>query len=282
MGSYDKLNQQKAKYESQLKEKDEIILKLEKKNQDLEEKYKALRQEMHNAGLGKSKVSELKSDLVAKERENRTMQNQIRELDGSKYISTFSKERQELISRIKKLNFNNSLFNAIAYKFKDGLDNIIQLAYRIENKMDNDMDYFTFVFRDNIVGLLEKMLRVVLNTSEDSASKYLVKLTNGTFAFPKYYSNAIPALKNKKVLNNILLLINLQSSGYHGTNKRRRNLQRDKETNELVKPDHFLNLEKNAQLQAIFTLLEFMYFVFTNKDYEQNLILVTNYWFKTI
>lgn len=283
MGSYDKINQLKAKYEAQLKEKEEKIAELQKKNEELEDKNRTLRQEMHNAGLGKSKVHQLKSELVAKERECKTVKNKLRELDGSKLISTFSSERQELIAKIRKLKFdNNNIFNALAFKFKDGLDNIIQLAYRIENKMDNDMDYFTFVFRDDIVGLLEKMLRVVLKTSEDSASKYLVKINNGDLSFPKEYYSSIPSLKDKKTIENVLKLINLESSGYHGTKSSRRKLQKDHETDELVMPDAFLNLTNEEQLEAIFTLLKFMYFVFTNKDNEVNLLSISQYWFTTI
>lgn len=283
MGSYDRINQLKAKYEAQLKEKEEKIAELQKKNEELEDKNRTLRQEMHNAGLGKSKVHQLKSELVAKEREYKTVKNKLRELDGSKLISTFSSERQELIAKIRKLKFdNNNIFNALAFKFKDGLDNIIQLAYRIENKMDNDMDYFTFVFRDDIVGLLEKMLRVVLKTSEDSASKYLVKINNGDLSFPKEYYSSIPSLKDKKTIENVLKLINLESSGYHGTKSSRRKLQKDHETDELVMPDAFLNLTNEEQLEAIFTLLKFMYFVFTNKDNEVNLLSISQYWFTTI
>lgn len=283
MGSYDKINQLKTKYEAQLSDKDKEIADLNKKLDTLQGKYDTLRKEMYEAGQGKGKVNQLKNEIVAKERDNRTLQNKLRELDGSKLISQFSLERQELISKIKKLSFpNNSIFNSLAIKFKDGLDNVIQLAYLIKTKKDKDMDYFTFVFRDDIVGLLEKMLRVVIGKKEDSASKYLVKLMNREYMLPNQYYVDNPSFKKKTVIENVLKLINLESTGYHGTNKTRRSLQVDSDTKELVKPDAFLNLNNEDQLEAIFTLLEFMYYVFTNKDHETNLLNISHYWFKTI
>lgn len=282
MGPYDLINKQKVKYEAKIQEKDAEILNLNKKLEELQNKHDALRKEMYEAGLGKGKINELKGYLVAAERDNRTLKNQLEELNDSKIIKTFSSDRQELIQRITKLKLNNSIFDSLAYKFKDGLSNVIQLAYRIKNKIGTDMDYFTFVFRDDIVGLLEKMLRVVLNAKEESATRYLVKIRDSIYSFPKQYSASIPALKNKNVIDNILKLINLETTGYHGKEIGQKKLFTDKETGQLIKPDPFLNLSNEEQLDAIFTLLEFMYFVFTNKDYETNLLSISQYWFKTI
>ena len=164
------------------------------------------------------------------------------------------------------------MFNSLAVRFINGLDNVIEIAALIKQNKAEDMDFFTYVFRDNIVGLLEKMLKAVLNKSCDSASKYLVNLVNGNYTFPKEYLNRMPNLKNKEVLRNILYLINLQTEGYHGTQNNLKHVIIDKETNEKRKTDRFLNLSNEDQLNAIFTLLEFMYDVFTNKDSEFNLI----------
>lgn len=282
MGSYDQQNKLKAKYEAILKQKDEEIESLKIKNKELEDKYNALRKEMHDAGLGKGKVNQLKSELVAKERERKTAENKIKELDDSKYISVFSSERQELIGRIKKLSFNIDKHNCLAVKFKDGLKNVIKLAYLIETKKIKDMNYFTYVFRDDIVGLFEKMLREVLNAKEESASKYLVKINNGLLSFPKDYYINLPKLKDKNVMVNILKLINLESSGYHGTKQNRRKLQKNIENDELVNPEAFLNISNEEQLEAIFTMLEIMYYVFTNKNNEVVLSSISQYWYTGI
>ena len=219
----------------------------------------------------------------AKERENKSLSNQIAELNGSKLIKKFSPERQQLIKRIKDLKFDNfPMFNSLAYRFKNGLDDVIEIAALIKQGGANDMDFFTYVFRDNIVGLLEKMLKVILNKTEDSAAKYLVKLANGVYQFPKDYYVRIPELKNKNVLTNILYLVNLQTTGYHGTQAKLKHVYIDNETQEIKKTDRFLNLSSDEQLTAIFTLLQFMYDVFTNKERESNLMVIGASWYKTL
>lgn len=174
------------------------------------------------------------------------------------------------------------MFNSLALRFINGLDNVIEIAALIKSGTAEDMDFFTYVFRDNIVGLLEKMLKVVLNKSCDSASKYLVNLCNGNYTFPKDYLARIPNLKNIVILNNILYLINLQTEGYHGTQTNLKHVIIDKETQEKRKTDRFLNLSNSDQLDAIFTLLEFMYDVFSNKDHEINLLSIGSNWYKTM
>lgn len=144
------------------------------------------------------------------------------------------------------------------------------------------MDYFTFVFCDDIVGLLEKMFKVILGKHEDSASKYLVKLSSGVYSLPKEYYQRIPKLKEKEVLLNILFLLNIQSTGYHGTKTSQKKLFLDAETNEMLKPDRFLNLSSLKKLEAIFTLLQFMYDVFTNPNHEAILLSISSSWFITI
>lgn len=280
--SYDQINKIKAKYESELTKKDSEISSLKEKLQKSEEKNDELRKKLYDVGEGKGEQHRLKNIINAQERENKTLQNQLKDLSGEKLISTFIPERQELIKKIKALKFNNSMFNSLALRFINGLDNVIEIAALIKQNKAEDMDFFTYVFRDNIVGLLEKMLKTVLNKPADSASKYLVNLSNGNYEFPKQYTNRIPKLKSKKVLTNILYLINLQTEGYHGTQTHLKKIVIDKETQEKKKTDKFLNLTNEEQLDAIFTLLTFMYDVFTNNDHEVNLLSICGNWYKTM
>lgn len=280
--SYNQINKVKEKYNEQLKAKDEEISSLKDKLQKSEEKVNELRKKLYDAGEGKGEQHRLKKIITSQERENKTLQNRISDLSGEKLISTFSKDRQELIYKIKKLNFDVSIYNSLALRFINGLENVIEIAALIKNNSADDMDFFTFVFRDNIVGLLEKMLKVVLAKSEDSASKYLAKLSSGVYSFPKDYYDRIPELKNKTVLTNILYLINLQTTGYHGTKTCYKHISINKETKQVIKMDQFLNLSNNDQLNAIFTLLKFMYDVFTNSKYEENLMVIATSWYKTI
>lgn len=280
---YDQIVKTKEKYNKTINEKEKEIEELKKRISTLEKSNNELRKKLYDAGEGKGEVSRLKKIIHTHKRENETLNNIIKNLDGSKLISSFSPERQALIKKIKKLEFeNNSIFNKLAIKFKDGLDNVIEIAYRIKANQINDMDYYTFVFRDDIVGLLEKMLRTILKKQEDSASKFLVKMFEGTYKLPNKYYIKNPKLKDKVVINNILYLINLESTGYHGSKSKYKKVNYNQNTNELDKPDKFLNLDNESQLIAIFTLLEFMYDVFTNEDYEQNLLLISASWFKTI
>jgi len=280
---YDALNQQKDKYEKIISEKDAQILDLSSKVERLEKDLADLRKKLYDAGAGKGEVHRVQKQLRSAERDKRELENKIKDMDGSKLISSFSPERQELIKRIKAISFpKNSIFDRLAFKFKDGLDNVIQIAYKIKNNMVADMDYFTFVFRDDIVGLLEKMLRITTAKSEPSATNYLYKLSIGAYELPSDYYKRNPKLKDKVVLENILHLLNLESTGYHGTKTKQKRMKKDKETGLAKKPDNFLNLDNEAQLDAIFTMLEFMYDFFTNKDNEMNLLTLSSSWFKTI
>ena len=280
--SYDQINKIKAKYISEIEKKDEEIKKLKEDLSKSQAKVDELRKKLYDVGEGKGEQHRLKNINNVLLRENKTLQNQISEASGEKLISTFIPERQELIKKIKALKFNVSIYNSLALRFINGLDNVIEIAALIKTNKAEDMDFFTYVFRDNIVALLEKMLKVILGKSEDSASKYLVKLSNNVYHFPKDYYLRIPELKDNNIINNILLLINLQTTGYHGTQVNHKHVVVDKETQEIKKMDKFLNLSNKDQLDAIFTLLKFMYDVFTNKDYEQNLNLISMSWYKTI
>lgn len=280
---YDALNKQKDKYEGIIKEKDAQILDLSSKVERLEKDLADLRKRLYDAGEGKGEVHRVQKQLRSAERDKRELENKLKDIDGSKLIATFSPERQELIRRIKAISFpKNGIFDRLAFKFKDGLDNVIKIAYKIKNNMVADMDYFTFVFRDDIVGLLEKMLCITTGKSEPSATNYLVKLSNGVYELPNDYYKRNPKLKDKTVLQNILHLLNLESTGYHGTKTKQKRMKKDKETGLAKKPDNFLNLDNEAQLDAIFTMLEFMYDFFTNKDNELNLLTLSSSWFKTI
>lgn len=280
--SYDQINKIKDKYNKEISAKNTEISALKEENAKLEQKVKELRKQLFDAGEGKGERGRLEGIIKDQERENKTLENKIKDLDGSKLIKTFRPERQKLIEDIKKLKFSVSMYNALAYKFKDGLDNVIEIAARIKRGYADDMDYFTFVFRDDIVGLLEKMFNAVLHEKKSSASKYLVELANGNYSFPKEYYQRIPKLKDKEVLQNMLYLINLETTGYHGTETRFKHVSIDKETNEKTKIDRFLNLNSEQQLDAIFTLLEFMYDVFTNKDHEINLLNIASNWYTTM
>lgn len=281
-GAYDKINKIKEKYENDLKKKDLQIEVLTNKVNEAEEEIKKLRKQLYDAGEGKGEQNRLKKIINNQERENKTLQNQLLDLSGEKLIKTFSPERQTLIRNIKSLNFPYSMFNSLALRFINGLDNVIEIAALIQKGYAEDMDFFTYVFRDNIVSLLEKMLKEILSKPEDSASKYLVKLANGTYQFPKDYYKRIPELKDKERLTHILYLINLQTTGYHGTKTKYKHVVIDKDTNEVKKTDKFLNLTKEQQLDSIFTLLEFMYDVFSNNDHERNLMAIAKSWYTTM
>lgn len=278
---YNQINKVKDKYQNEIDTLNKQILELKNKIADLEKKNQDLREERYKAGEGKGERNRLENIIVSQEREKKTLQNKLRDLDGSKLISSFSPERQELIRRIRSLSFNNHIYNSLLLKFKDGLNNVIEIAYRIKNKQIVDIDYYTFVFRDDIVGLLEKMLRVLTNKNERSATEYIVKLRNNEIALPNKYYKRIPNLKDKDVMTNVLYLINLQSAGYHGTHIKYERMMFDKETDGFSKPERFLELDINSQLTAIFTLLEFMYEVFSNEDREDNLLFISNNWFLT-
>lgn len=282
MGSYDQINKIKAQKDAIIKQLQEEIASLKAQLEKEKAENSDLRKKLHDAGEGNSENSRLKKIITAKERNEKTLQNKIDKLEGKAILSMFSEERKELIQRIRKLEFTNSIFNSLAIKFKDGTENIIKIAYLIKCNSAGDMDYFTYVFRDTIVGLLEKMFYVLTGKKQDSAAKYLVKLSNKEYELSKKCYAAVPKMKDKKTLTNILWLINMQSTAYHGSTIKSQKVLVNKETNEVKKYINFFNLESKDQLDAIFTLLKFMYFVFTCDDWEQNLTLIAGCWFKTL
>lgn len=282
MGSYDQVNKVKEKYEKLLSEKQKEVDTLLEKNSKLQKEVDDLRRERYEAGEGKGEVNKYKKEAIAAKRAQKTAENQLKELDGSKMISQFTPERQQLIKNIKGLSFPNKIFNNLATKFKSGLDDVIEIAYRIKNNLVDDMDYYTFVFRDNIVGLLEKMLYIATGKKEDSATKYLNKIIAGLIQPSKDYLIHVPKLQDIKVVKNISDLIHIETTAYHGNGKNKRNMVHVSASGEVEKFNNFLNLNKEDQLTAIFTLLEFMYYFFTCKDREMNLITLSSCWFKTI
>ncbi len=282
MKEYDKVNKIKEEKNKEIARLNEEINALKEKNEKLEAKNKELRQKLHDAGEGKSEVSRLKNQLTEKERNERTLQHRLDEAEGKHILSIFTKERQELILKIRKLHYSNSIFNSLAYKFQDGTENVIQIAYKIKNNSVGDMDFYTFVFRDDIVGLLEKILRILTKSIKTSASYYLLDLRDNKCKLPNKYYKAVPKLQNTKVIGDILSLINIESKAYHGSTVKEKRVIYDEEDDSTKKYYDFLNVNRTDQLTAIFTLLEFIYYFFTCDDHEQNLINLSSYWFKTI
>lgn len=283
MGTYDQINKIKEKYEKLLSEANEKINELTAKLDEANLKVDELRKKLYDAGQGKGEVNKIKGELNKAIRDKRTVENKLKEVDGSKLINQFSPERQELINRINNLHFENKIYDSFAVKFKNGLKDVIELAYRIKVNYVNDMDYYTFVFRDNIVSLFEKMLHLVTGKKkENSATKFLQKIFSGDYEIEKDYTKNIPELKNPKVLSNMISLLNVQSTAYHGSNSTNKNTLYTNENAEQVKSNKFLLLDSADQLTAIFTLLKFMYHFFTCADAEMNLITLSSCWFKTI
>lgn len=283
MGTYDQINKIKEKYEKLLSEANEKINELTAKLDEANLKVDELRKKLYDAGQGKGEVNKIKGELNKAIRDKRTVENKLKEVDGSKLINQFSPERQELINRINNLHFENKIYDSFAVKFKNGLKDVIELAYRIKVNYVNDMDYYTFVFRDNIVSLFEKMLHLVTGKKkENSATKFLQKISSGDYEIEKDYTKNIPELKNPKVLSNMISLLNVQSTAYHGSNSTNKNTLYTNENAEQVKSNKFLLLDSADQLTTIFTLLKFMYHFFTCADAEMNLITLSSCWFKTI
>lgn len=283
MGSYDQINRIKEKYEKLLSEANGKINELNAKLDEANLKVDEYRKKLYDAGQGKGEVNKIKGELNKAIRDKKTVENKLKEVDGSKMINQFSPERRELINRINNLHFENKIYDSFAVKFKNGLKDVIELAYRIKNNYVNDMDYYTFVFRDNIVSLFEKMLHLTTGKKkENSATRFLQKIVSGSYSFDKEYTKEIPELKDTNILSNIMNLLNLQTTAYHGSNSTNKTTLYTNETTEQVKSGKFLLLKSDEQLLAIFTLLKFMYYFFTCKEWEMNLITLSACWFKTI
>lgn len=282
MINYDKNNKIKEKYESLLKEKEVQINALQAKVDKLSNSNDELRKKLYDAGQGKGEVNKYKKEVTAARRDLATAENKLKEVDGSKLISQFSQERQNLVKNINNIHFDNKIYDALATKFKSGLREVIEIAYRIKMNYADDMDFYAFSFRDNIVGLFEKMLHLVTGEKSNSASSYMRGIISKKYSFEKNYTKAIPLLTDDETLTNILYLLELQTDAYHGNNQNAINTLHKSGGSENKKSVRFFNLDNEKQLNAIFTLLEFMYLFFSCEDWEDNLLHLSSCWFKTI
>ena len=283
MKSYDKTNKIQTKLNEVIQQKDDEIAKLTKENEKLKAKVDELRKEKFDAGLGKGEVNHLKSIITDLQRDIATLNNKVKKLEGNEVLAHFTNEQKRLIKNIRSLSYPKwPDIDALAIKFQLGLDNVIQVAYKIQINSISDRDYYTYLFRDDIVALLEKILSVLTNTIEASASYYLLNLMNGKVKLPSRFYKAVPLLEDKKVLEHILWLVNLESKGYHGSKEKEKRVFVDEETNEKKKFINFFNLTNEEKLTTIFTMLSFIYAVFTDKDKETYLQAVSSCWYKTL
>lgn len=283
MKSYDKTNKIQNKLNEVIQQKDDEIAKLTKENEKLKLKNDELRKEKFDAGLGKGEINRLKSVINDLQRDIATLKNKVKKLEGNEILAHFSNEQKRLIKNIRNLSYPKwPDIDALATKFQLGLDNVIQVAYKIKLNSISDRDYYTYLFRDDIVALLEKILSVLTNTIDSSASFYLLNLINGKVKLPPRFYKAVPLMEDKKVLEHILWLVNLESKGYHGSKEKDKRIFVDEETNEKKKYINFFNLSNEEKLTTIFTMLEFIYAVFVDKDQETYLQAVSSCWYKTL
>ncbi len=283
MKSYDKTNKIQNKLNDVIKQKDDEILKLQNENDKLKTKVDELRKEKFDAGQGKGEVNHLKSVITDLQRDIATLKNKVKKLEGNETLSHFSVEQKRLIKNIRSLSYPKwPDIDALAIKFQLGLDNVIQVAYKIKINSISDRDYYTYLFRDDIVALLEKVLRVLTSTCEASASYYLLNLMSGKIKLPAKFYKKVPLMGDKKVLEHILWLVNLESKGYHGSKEKEKRVLVDEETNERKKYINFFNLSSEEKLTTIFTMLEFIYSVFVDDDKETYLQSVSSCWYKTL
>ncbi len=283
MKSYDKTNKIQNKLNEVIQQKDDEIAKLTKENEKLKLKNDELRKEKFDAGLGKGEINRLKSVINDLQRDIATLKNKVKKLEGNEILAHFSNEQKRLIKNIRNLSYPKwPDIDALATKFQLGLDNVIQVAYKIKLNSISDRDYYTYLFRDDIVALLEKILSVLTNTIDSSASFYLLNLINGKVKLPARFYKAVPLMEDKKVLEHILWLVNLESKGYHGSKEKDKRIFVDEETNEKKKYINFFNLSNEEKLTTIFTMLEFIYAVFVDKDQETYLQAVSSCWYKTL
>ena len=150
MGSYDKINSQKEKFQKQIDELNEKLSIANENNKKLKEELKQIKYERYKDSRGAGEVDKLKKKI--KSLESEVERYKTKSFNNVSY-EVFSKERQTLIKNIKSLTSAHEHINDIFFKFKTGTNQLLVVAKISKNKHLTIRDCYTNIFRDTLICL---------------------------------------------------------------------------------------------------------------------------------
>ena len=279
MGSYDKINSQKEKFQKQIDELNEKLSIANENNKKLKEELKQIKYERYKDSRGAGEVDKLKKKI--KSLESEVERYKTKSFNNVSY-EVFSKERQTLIKNIKSLTSAHEHINDIFFKFKTGTNQLLVVAKISNNKHLTIRDCYTHLFRDTLICLLEKTMQVITGKMNRNLNSILYDCINNKDLIDEKYIKAIPNLKDKSTFKKLQYLVYLENVAFHGyfaeTKMHKTEAINDSET----ETEQFLKLDKEEQLDTFFTLLQILYFAFTSSSSEYILTQISGCWKYTI
>lgn len=279
MGSYDKINSQKEKFQKQIDELNEKLSVANENNKKLKEELKQIKYERYKDSRGAGEVDKLKKKI-------KSLESEVERYKTKSFINVsyevFSKERQTLIKNIKSLTSAHEHINDIFFKFKTGTNQLLVVAKISNNKHLTIRDCYTHLFRDTLICLLEKTMQVITGKMNRNLNSILYDCINNKDLIDEKYIKAIPNLKDKSTFKKLQYLVYLENVAFHGyfaeTKMHKTEAINDSET----ETEQFLKLDKEEQLDTFFTLLQILYFAFTSSSSEYILTQISGCWKYTI
>ena len=150
MGSYDKINAQKEKYQKIIDDLNEKLNKANEQIHNLKEELSQIKYERFQDKRGVGEVDKLKKQVAILEKE--VEKYKTTSFKNESY-EVFSKERQELIKNIKNLSSKHQHISDIFHKFQTGTNQILSVAKIAKKRTLTIRDCYTHTFRDTLICL---------------------------------------------------------------------------------------------------------------------------------
>lgn len=275
MGSYDKINSQKEKFQKQIDELNDKLSISYEKNKQLEKELKQLKYERYQDSRGAGEVDKLKK--IIKNLENEVERYKTKSFLNESY-EVFSKERQTLIKNIKSLSSNHEHIKDIFFKFKTGTNQLLVIAKIANNRTLNIRDCYTHLFRDTLICLLEKTMQVITGKMNKNLNSILYDCINNKVTISDEFLKAIPNLKEKSTFKKLQYLVYLENTAFHGYTADMKTHKNEPVIDSEIATEQFLRLDKEEQLDTFFTLLQILYTAFTSSSMEYILTQISGCW----
>lgn len=275
MGSYDKINSQKEKFQKQIDELNDKLSISYEKNKQLEKELKQLKYERYQDSRGAGEVDKLKKKI-------KNLENEVERYKTKSFLNesyeVFSKERQTLIKNIKSLSSNHEHIKDIFFKFKTGTNQLLVIAKIANNRTLNIRDCYTHLFRDTLICLLEKTMQVITSKMNKNLNSILYDCINNKVTISDEFLKAIPNLKEKSTFKKLQYLVYLENTAFHGYTADMKAHKNEPVIDSEIATEQFLRLDKEEQLDTFFTLLQILYTAFTSSSMEYILTQISGCW----
>lgn len=279
MGSYDKQNALKEKYQKQIDELQSKLDKAYEDNRSLKEEIKNLKYERYQDGRGVGEVDKLKKEINKLQKEV----ERYKQLSfTNESYEVFDADRQKLIKDIKDLKSKHQHINDLFHKFQTGTNQILTIAKLSQKGTLTIRDCYTYVFRDTLISLLEKTLQVLTGKMTRTLNSILYDLTANKVIVKEEFLKAIPELKEKGVYRKLQYLVYLENTAFHGYTAETKTTKKEAVLDSQAQTEEFLKLKSEDQLDTIFTLLKILYTAFTCSSSEYILTQISGCWKYTI